>query len=168
MIAASGRRAESGRVAAALRRAENCGVALAPHRDEAAVIDPPAVRGAHQRVLVAPADDEIVTVFDTTTHVLSLQVAPACRRVAVDGDLVVGDHVLAVVERFQRLGDAGLDRLDAAQRRRSEFGGDIGREDVVEFVPRVTIECPAVGDRQIGDRGAIGEVDVRAHRQVLS
>ncbi len=73
-------------------------------------------------------------------------------RVAVDGDLVVADQVLAVIEVLERGADPIRDRIQAGELlRHAEHGGRIGEEDLTQQRPVLRVERPAVAGGQRDD-----------------
>src|SRR5215212_1380559 len=81
-------------------------VALCPGLLHQPVGDSPSVGGAHQVILVVAADDEVAATGNALAYMLALQLTAVGRRVSVDGDLVIADEVLGVVESKDRSTDA--------------------------------------------------------------
>lgn len=64
---------------------------------------------------------------------------------------MVGDHVLAVVERAERIADALFDRVAVGVVRATEHGSRMRNEHVVEVVPSIRVERPAVRNRDVNN-----------------
>ena len=119
-----------------------------PHRREQPAGDPPAIRRAHQLVLVAPSDDQLALLAGDLAHVLGVEIA---RDVARSPSMRTW-----WLPTMCWLASSG----SSARRIRSLIAGTpdngtaemrlgVGRENVVEAVPLVAVDGPAVGDSEV-------------------
>jgi hypothetical protein len=72
--------------------------------------------------------------------------------------------VLAAVEWLERAAHPLLDRV-ASRQGHAEVGGGVGYEHVVEGIPVLRVERPAVGDRHVDDRESVVEVGLGRHQR---
>lgn len=112
--------------------------------------DPPSMRGSYELILVTTGHDEVGRTVGGLAHVLRLEVAATRRPITVYDHLMIGDDVLARIERFEGPSDARLDRV-ASDEILGQVGRGIGQEHLVEVVPLPTVEGPGVANRQIDD-----------------
>ena len=109
------------------------------------MLDTPTVGRSTQTILVAARHDVVGAALGTAADVLRLQVTTAPSGITVNVYLMVRDHVLAVIERGERLVDAGHDGGQTVAFAAAEYGNSIVEEDRVEQVVLPPIQRPAVG-----------------------
>ena len=118
------------------------------------MFNPPSLIGSDASILVPAGNDVVWATVGGSTDVLSVEVAPACRSVTIDGHLVVGNYVLAVVQRRQRLGDPSHDVINATAVA-AETSEPVGSEDGSQVFELVAVDRPAVGVREPDDRSFV-------------
>ena len=113
--------------------------------------DPPTIGGSHEPVVVDATDQIGVAAFHTGFDMLALELATACGRVAVYGDLVIADEVLGGVEPHNSWGDAVDDGLDTVTFNAPQHGGGIRSENISQLIELLGVERPGVRNGHIDD-----------------